>query len=150
MNLNKVKLFWFVFFAGLSFNGLGQACGFYEIKYKGDIKGDLAIREVLFPSKVFLERAEKQVLKQAQWVTRFRKAYSPKFDNLLYYSTCSAGMLAKTRINWIKENKTFLPLLVITKSGKKIWLKVPVDQIDFTEAKKDVYRVEIDFKEIKI
>jgi len=151
MNLNKMKLLWLLFFTSLSFNVLGQACGYYEVKYKGNIKADVVIQEVRFPSRDFLSRGIEQPVKRTKWVTnKFQKSLSGNLDTIIQYNTCSAGASAKIRINWIKKHKTFLPLLVITKSEKKIWVKVPINQIGFTEAKEDARILEIDFKEIKI
>ncbi|OJJ23321.1 hypothetical protein BKI52_02885 [marine bacterium AO1-C] len=147
--MNKIKLLLLLFF-GIYLNGFGQACGVYKIVYKGYIKSDVAIQEVKFPSRDFLEQDGSKSLKQKQWVTNFQKALSGKFNDIIYYPTCSAGASVKTRINWIKKGKTFLPLLVITTDGKRIWIRVPIDQIEFNEAKKNKNNIEINFKEIKI
>ena len=145
----------FLIFVSLWLDGHGQACGFYEINYKGKVKSEKVIREIWFPAGDFLIQWQGQTPEREKWVANYQKALFQdtsvaNFNHKLRYQTCSAGALAKTRINWIKERTTFLPLLVITNTNKKIWVRIPLDQIEFQESKKDKYLIEINFKEITI
>lgn len=152
MRISVIKFFLLIITITWTLNGFSQACGFYRIKYTGQIKSEeVIIKEVRFPSREFLLKSEDEPLKRNLWVDKFQTSSIKSINRVLHYPTCSAGASAKTRISWIKKGKTFLPLLVITSRGKKIWVKLPIDKIDFHESnQRDNYLINIDFKEINI
>ena len=145
------KILFFICVVGLVQTTFGQSCGFYKIKYTGKIvNGAGLIKEVRMPSREYMvgdvKRGHSKII-----YNKFRVATTAKFSHIVSYSTCSAGMQPKNRIKKIKEEKEFIPLLIITTKNKKRYIKVPLQEVKFVEGKVGgEYTIMIDLKEIRM